>query len=523
MKFVFRDLSFPFFLLIIVNICAVFSIPILPIDETRYLSVAWEMWNDHSFLVPLLNGVAYAHKPPMLFWLIHTGWAVFGVNSVTPRLTILLFSLINLVLVYRISLRLWPTSRKAAQCAVLVLASTFVWVLWSCAIMFDMVLTFWILWGVTGVLLAAERRRSGWALLILGFAGGLLTKGPAVLVYLIPLSLGVPGWRDRSARKWVGMVLLCMFIGIMIASLWVIPAVIVGGQDYRDAILWGQTAGRMVSSFAHRRPFWWYLPIVPALFMPWILFRPVFASLKLEKMDSGVRYCLLWIGVPLFIFSLVSGKQVHYLLPLIPAGVLLAGRSLGDWKEDIRPSRAWMIGGLYGLLGLIVFILSFFPLNANIGTLPPGPTRALAVALILSGLVVGVSRFQSVLSAIRAIATVTALIIGLTLLYTGTGIMELYQLTPVAKRIQCERATGRPVVHVGKYRGQYHFLGRLKQPLPVVGSRQRVLSMAAVCPETLFISYASDVSKLPAGAVVRYSHPYRGKTVFLWDIPGGSK
>ncbi|VAW80265.1 Polymyxin resistance protein ArnT, undecaprenyl phosphate-alpha-L-Ara4N transferase; Melittin resistance protein PqaB, partial [hydrothermal vent metagenome] len=35
--------------------------PLLPVDETRYLSVAWEMWWRGDFLVPYLNGEAYHH------------------------------------------------------------------------------------------------------------------------------------------------------------------------------------------------------------------------------------------------------------------------------------------------------------------------------------------------------------------------------------------------------------------------------------------------------------------------------
>lgn len=59
--------------------------PLLPVDETRYLSVAWEMWLRHEWLVPHLNGALYTDKPPLLFWLVHLGWAVAGVNDVWPR------------------------------------------------------------------------------------------------------------------------------------------------------------------------------------------------------------------------------------------------------------------------------------------------------------------------------------------------------------------------------------------------------------------------------------------------------
>ena len=59
--------------------------PLMPIDETRYVSVAWEMWVGGDALVPHLNGEAYGHKPPLLFWLINLVWAVFGVSEMAAR------------------------------------------------------------------------------------------------------------------------------------------------------------------------------------------------------------------------------------------------------------------------------------------------------------------------------------------------------------------------------------------------------------------------------------------------------
>ena len=43
----------------------VFLLPPLPIDETRYLAVAWEMHRTGEFLVPHLNGELYPQKPPL--------------------------------------------------------------------------------------------------------------------------------------------------------------------------------------------------------------------------------------------------------------------------------------------------------------------------------------------------------------------------------------------------------------------------------------------------------------------------
>ena len=55
--------------------------PMTPIDETRYISVAWEMWLRGDWLVPYKNGEPYSHKPPLMMWLFQIGWAIFGVSE----------------------------------------------------------------------------------------------------------------------------------------------------------------------------------------------------------------------------------------------------------------------------------------------------------------------------------------------------------------------------------------------------------------------------------------------------------
>jgi len=74
-----------------------------PVDETRYLSVAWEMWHNGDFILPTLNGEPYSHKPPLLFWLMHAGWALFGVNDYSPRLISMIAGLASLPLVSAIA------------------------------------------------------------------------------------------------------------------------------------------------------------------------------------------------------------------------------------------------------------------------------------------------------------------------------------------------------------------------------------------------------------------------------------
>lgn len=68
-------------ILVLLTVVAIVSRPLTPIDETRYISVAWEMWLRGDLLVPFKNGAPYSHKPPLMMWLYQAGWAVFGANE----------------------------------------------------------------------------------------------------------------------------------------------------------------------------------------------------------------------------------------------------------------------------------------------------------------------------------------------------------------------------------------------------------------------------------------------------------
>ena len=111
--------------------------PVLPVDETRYLSVAWEMQRDGSFIVPHLNGEIYAHKPPLLFWLINLVWSAIGVSEVAARLVAPAFGVLAVALTWRVGARLFPDRPTLGPTAALILASTGVFALYGSLTMFD--------------------------------------------------------------------------------------------------------------------------------------------------------------------------------------------------------------------------------------------------------------------------------------------------------------------------------------------------------------------------------------------------
>src|SRR3954470_9100546 len=59
--------------------------PLLLPDEGRYGTVARDMLQQGDGLVPLLNGLPFFHKPPLMYWLDMAAMAVLGVDPFAGR------------------------------------------------------------------------------------------------------------------------------------------------------------------------------------------------------------------------------------------------------------------------------------------------------------------------------------------------------------------------------------------------------------------------------------------------------
>lgn len=510
---------------------ALWARPLVPIDETRYAAVAWEMWTRGDGLVLHLNGEPYSHKPPLLFWLIELAWAAFGVGDAQARLVTALAAFANLPLLYALAARLWPDDAGTRRCAPWLLYGSFYYALFGTMLMFDLLMSVWVLLGLTGLAGAAhaDARRRDWLLYALGLGLGGLTKGPAILVYLLPPALLAPLWigADRPDwRRWYRNIGLSVLGGAALAFAWALPAAILGGAEYRAAILWGQTAGRMVQSFAHQRPFWWYLPVLPAILLPWTLWLPLWQALPRLRGagDGALRFCAAAFLPAFLIFSAVSGKQVHYLLPLLPTLLAPVARALtlaGCERPPGRLAVALVVAPVVVLgvaLALAPFFVDHYRWPDWVGTVSP----LWGVAVALLGLA-----WTPLLRSRAAGLWLAALpaLLG-ALLYAGIGRPATAALdgSTVARAIGTLQAAGVTVAHPGKYHGEFQFPGRLTQPLTLI-VRGSELDWARAHPDGALIVRHDELDPAQAALAVAVQ-PYRERTAALWraqtliDHPG---
>jgi 4-amino-4-deoxy-L-arabinose transferase-like glycosyltransferase len=488
-----------------------------PIDETRYVTVAWNMWLNGDYLVPYLNGVAYSHKPPLMFWLINFGWKIFGVNDWWPRLTPSLFALASVFVTRKIAARLWPAQPSLQDNAALILIGSGLWVLYSTALMFDMMIAFFTVLGVLGLLISLqERTNKGWLLLTLAIAGGLLAKGPTILLQLLPVALLAFWWhpeKNISAKNWYFPLFFAVLGGIVIGLAWAIPAGLRGGSVYQHDIFWGQTAHRMIDSFAHNRPFWWYLACMPLLFFPWVFWSAFWKGLfKQKTLDTGMRLCFAW-AIPVFVaFSFISGKQVHYVLPLFPALALLAAKCIDNNQTNARnyvlPTSLFTIA-----IGLIFIALPYYASrHANmatwLGALPP----SLGIFIMVLGLALYALPKISNRQIVTQLSVFSIALTTMTLFVVVHTAGLAYDVRPISAKLKILESQHVPLAHSGKYPGTYNFIGRLNQsPATVKGNIDQWFTAH---PNGRLIEYYDSMGELGERSV-EYIQPYKGDFVVI--------
>jgi 4-amino-4-deoxy-L-arabinose transferase-like glycosyltransferase len=496
---------------------------LMPVDETRYATVAWNMWWRGDFLVPWLNDVPYHHKPPLLFWAIHAGWAVTGVNEWWPRIAPGLFGLAAVFMSWHVARRLWPQDELAARLTPVVLLGCLWWALFASATMFDMLVACFTVLGMIGVLNAAQGRLlQGFVLVGVALGFGLLSKGPTILLQVLPAAVLAPWWADRRPAggwgRWYVAVLLSVLLGAAIILAWAIPAAIRGGPEYTRMIFWGQTANRMVQSFAHREPAWWYVALAPAMVFPWLFWPPALRALARTRrhLDNGLRFCLAW-SVPVFVaFSAISGKQAHYLLPLLPAFALVLARMLsrtcGTVSRISQLPVALVLVGFGIAIGFAGVLAPRFGGAAWISAVPTYGGAALALwGLFL--LLPARQRLEHAAAALAGASIVTVFTADFAVIRVAA---DAYDQRPIARYLQSLEARQVPVAHLGKYHGQFQFHGRLRRT-PEVIDAERIEQWFAAHPDGRLIAY---FRKLPADAHPEFTQGFAGRRVAVFDQAG---
>jgi 4-amino-4-deoxy-L-arabinose transferase-like glycosyltransferase len=460
---------------------AIFQTGFMPLYSTRTLGVAWEMWNSGQFLVPHANGIPYSHKVPLLFWMIHAGWAVGGVGDVWPRLLEVLIGLGVLLSAQRLARVLFRESMLVSQLTPWLLAAFSYAFLFSLQIMYEMLLTLCVLGAINALVGRDLERRPAFAWFAFAVAAGLLSKGPVMFLHvLFPYLLGPlwHPWARRSRLRWYLGGGLALLAGLAALIAWAIPAGMAGGEVYRNELLFMQTAGRVVDSFDHARPWWWYGSMLPALLLPWLMWPRIWQAtfaIRVSGHSPGLRLIACWLIPVLVAFSLVSGKQTYYLLPELAGVAIFLAEGFSRLAQRRRPaslaSRPWLLAlAMFG----IAWILLMLPAWVAQGRIESSALIDISMAspwFIAAAVVLGLMFLfapREDAKAIRYLSATSIAAVCLAYLLFAQSFWVQFDLRPAAERISALQKAGIPVAHFQVYETQFHYLGRLQAPLDII-------------------------------------------------------
>lgn len=363
---------------------------VIETSEARYAEISREMYRSGDWLHPRLLNIHHYHKPPVTYWLTAAAYSLFGVNPFAARFFLVASFALQVLLVYNIARRLFLRDDVAFYSS-LVYATLPIVLISVRGLTTDAYLTTFILLALYFGVSFLETRRFTF-LYGMAFALGLgfLTKGPVVLV--VPLLAMAGLWRHYRAAMPLKVATTSTLLFFTVGFSWFVFLVSEDGR-FADYFFFRHFVERLSHAevFARREPWYYYLPILPAVSLPWIVFF-IGGLFNGHTTGNGIakakRMAVWWVLIPLVVFSLSSSKLVLYILPLFIGFSLVTGYFLA---ERISARLFWIFTAVVLLVEAALIAIPVFAGNFHTDTVLI-ITSALALLATLVVLLLRVSR-----------------------------------------------------------------------------------------------------------------------------------
>jgi 4-amino-4-deoxy-L-arabinose transferase-like glycosyltransferase len=420
-------------------------------DEGRYGEIPREMVASGDWVTPRLDAIKYFEKPPLQYWATAAAFESFGEHEWTTRLWGALTGAAGIALTFWLARRVW--GGRAGSLAAAVQAGSLLYASIGHLATLDMSLSYALQLSLGGLVLLVHEpdeptaRRAGVALLALGVSAAFLTKG--LIALLIPGSVAVLYMlltRDwallwRSRPWWVLAVL------VLLAGPW-LYAVSVRNPEFLHFFFIRQQFQRFLTTVDDRyEGVWFFVPILLLGFLPWTTLLPRVLKEAWQEARAGARVSLLlllWVAFVFVFFSLSKSQLIPYLLPLLPALALLAGRTLSRTPAAAVGRHLWVGSALWLAIGATALLLPHIDSLAarlEIGSGPalPGMAGAFFGGSLLCAVGAWLAHRERKVAAVCLAALGTLVLVG--------GSLGFAQQLPRMARINTLIAQVRPELH----------------------------------------------------------------------------
>ena len=268
-------------------------------DEPRYASIARHMAESRDWVSPVLDGKPWLEKPALLYWLGAVGFKLGLGPEAAVRLPLGLLSAGFLVW-FGWMVGSWQRAVMLGTCAG--------WIAYSNIAVTDVPLAVFFAAGMILALEWVETGRGAWWVGAC-FGAAILAKGLVPVVLAVPL-VWFARWRWRAWWKVV-------VAAVVVAGPWYWMVTARHGWAFINEFFIEHHFSRFSSGdLQHVQPFWFYGPILVGLLLPW-------APLLWKGEWRERTFYVAWLVFGFVFFSASKNKLPGYLLPLLPAAVMV--------------------------------------------------------------------------------------------------------------------------------------------------------------------------------------------------------
>jgi 4-amino-4-deoxy-L-arabinose transferase-like glycosyltransferase len=335
-------------------------------DEGRYAEIAREMMASGDWVTPRLNGFKYFYKPPLQYWATASAFTAFGPNEWTARLWTALTGAAAALFAGFAAARLWTPAVGLA--AALALLGSVYWVAMGHFAALDMSLAAFLSAAIFAFVLAqrdgiAVRARRGWMIVTWACAAlALMSKGLIGIVLpagaLAAYMLWERDWRLLARLHWWSG--LAVFLALTVP--WFV-LVLLRNPEFAEFFFIREHVTRFLTKVHGRYgPWWYFIPHLVLGVFPFALalWGGVKAGWTRRAGHFQPQRCLLaWSMVVFVFFSASSSKLPSYILPIIPALVVLAVVGLSNAS---RRALLWH-WGFVALCGALIAAIAPFAIT----------------------------------------------------------------------------------------------------------------------------------------------------------------
>lgn len=371
--------------------CNIGSYALMDVDETRYVSMARDMFHSKNFLTLYLNGDYFFEKPPLYFWGECLSFAIFGkVNEFTARFPVALYGSLCTFLVYFIGKRI--VSRRYGIISALILATSLEYVILAKFAILDIVVTTCIGFSILfGFMTQFGKHKMIYWLLFYAFSGlAVMAKGiPGFIVPFASMffvTIANKSFKEVFKPKYI---LTGFALFLLIILPWHIIMFKLHDPLFFDEYIMKHHINRFFSSSEINRgePFYFYFLTVLWGLIPWVFSgiavgiekikefyikkQPLKSYLKcfdITNMSNAQKlfyFATITAVVTILFFSASSTKLVTYILPIyfftsIIMGFIWENYIFNNKHQKSINISVYLFGGICLLAAIVACFMKYF-------------------------------------------------------------------------------------------------------------------------------------------------------------------